>query len=52
MSAVPAPLVELHQLGQSIWFDYIRRDLLDTGTLPLMAGRDCLMGVTSNPAIF
>ena len=52
MSAAPAPLVELHRLGQSIWFDYIRRDLLDTGALQRMAGRDCLMGVTSNPAIF
>jgi len=37
MSAAPAPLVELHRLGQSIWFDYIRRDLLDSGALVRMA---------------
>lgn len=52
MQTASAPLVELHRLGQSIWFDFIRRDLLDSGELARMAERDCLMGVTSNPAIF
>jgi transaldolase/glucose-6-phosphate isomerase len=52
MTSAKPPLVELHGLGQSIWFDYIRRELLDAGTLLGMAERDRLMGVTSNPAIF
>lgn len=47
------PLVKLHQLGQSIWLDFIRRDMLDDGgRLQQLIERDALMGVTSNPAIF
>jgi len=26
-------ILKLHELGQSVWLDYIRRDLLDTGEL-------------------
>ncbi|MCY3001792.1 MAG: transaldolase [Planctomycetota bacterium] len=51
MTTVP-PLHALHALGQSIWFDFIRRDLLHSGALAQMVERDRLMGVTSNPAIF
>lgn len=61
------PLVELQKLGQSIWYDNIRKALLVTGdlqakigydmkgitsTLQAKIGGDDLRGVTSNPTIF
>jgi transaldolase/glucose-6-phosphate isomerase len=46
------PLVELQKLGQSIWYDNIRRALIDTGDLANKISGDDLRGVTSNPAIF
>ena len=42
----------LADLGQSIWFDYISREMVWTGALYRMADEDGLKGVTSNPAIF
>jgi transaldolase/glucose-6-phosphate isomerase len=45
-------LTALSELGQSIWFDFIRRNLLQQGGLTQMIERDHLKGVTSNPAIF
>ncbi len=52
--AVPSDsrLAELHRLGQSPWFDYINRALIQRGGLKRMVDRDGLGGVTSNPAIF
>lgn len=47
-----APLTALHALGQSIWLDFIRRNLLTGDGFQKMVERDHLMGVTSNPAIF
>src|SRR5262249_49095230 len=38
--------------GQSVWMDYIRRDLLTGGGLKQMIADDGLRGMTSNPAIF
>lgn len=46
------PLAALARLGQSVWLDYIRRGLLDSGDLARMIEADGLTGVTSNPAIF
>ena len=46
------PLKALLELGQSPWMDYIRRDLLTSGTLKKMIQEDGLMGMTSNPTIF
>jgi len=46
------PLQELRQLGQSIWLDYIRRDLITSGKLQRLIGEDGLSGITSNPTIF
>jgi len=46
------PLRELTRLGQSIWLDYIRRDLISTGELARLIREDGLSGMTSNPAIF
>jgi transaldolase / glucose-6-phosphate isomerase len=46
------PLVDLQKLGQSIWLDYIRRDLLTGGELKRLVKDDGLRGMTSNPSIF
>ena len=46
------PLVELMKLGQSIWYDNIRRALLVSGDLQKKIDEDDLRGVTSNPTIF
>ena len=46
------PLHELHPLGQSVWLDYIRRGMLESGELEEMIRRYDLRGVTSNPSIF
>jgi transaldolase len=45
------PLRQLHALGQSIWLDYIRRDLF-AGELDRLIEEDGLAGLTSNPTIF
>src|SRR6266540_2357324 len=45
----------LHQLserGQSVWIDYLSRDLIHTGELEQMMREDAVVGVTSNPTIF
>jgi len=46
------PLTQLLSFGQSIWLDYIRRDLLTGGELQRLLTEDGLRGMTSNPAIF
>ena len=46
------PLKQLATLGQSIWLDYIRRDLIVSGGLRRLIEEDGLRGMTSNPAIF
>jgi transaldolase / glucose-6-phosphate isomerase len=46
------PLKALIRFGQSIWFDYIRRDLITTGQLKRLIEDDGLRGMTSNPTIF
>jgi len=45
-------LRQLEQLGQSIWLDYIRRDLITSGKLQKLIEEDGLSGITSNPTIF
>ncbi len=42
---------DLYQLGQSIWYDNIERDLIVSGQLQALID-DGITGVTSNPAIF
>ncbi|MCC6613435.1 MAG: transaldolase [Anaerolineae bacterium] len=44
-------LYELARLGQSIWLDYIRRDLMTSGELDERIAQG-LSGMTSNPSIF
>jgi transaldolase/glucose-6-phosphate isomerase len=46
------PLKELAKYGQSVWLDYIRRNLITSGELKRLIDEDGLGGVTSNPAIF
>ena len=46
------PLKDLQRYGQSIWLDYIRRNLLTSGELKKLIDEDGLRGMTSNPAIF
>ncbi len=46
------PLLKLATFGQSIWLDYIRRQMIDSGELQKLIDDDGLKGVTSNPAIF
>ena len=50
--ATKNPLQELLPYRQSMWLDYIRRDLFTTGKLQTMIKDDGLRGMTSNPAIF
>jgi transaldolase len=42
---------DIHQAGTSIWFDFIRRDLLEDGGLADLVSEG-IRGVTSNPSIF
>jgi transaldolase/glucose-6-phosphate isomerase len=46
------PLQALLSFGQSVWLDYIRRNLIETGELARMIREDGLRGMTSNPSIF
>ncbi len=47
-----SPLQALLTYGQSMWLDYIRRDLITGGKLKTMIEEDGLRGMTSNPSIF
>jgi transaldolase len=46
------PLRVLHSLGQSVWFDYIRRRDLISGHIKELIDNDGVSGITSNPSIF
>src|SRR5512132_604307 len=49
------PKSRLHELGehgQSVWLDYLSRDILENGKLAKMMDEDAVVGVTSNPTIF
>jgi transaldolase len=45
-------LDKLSARGQSVWIDYLSRDLLEQGELKRMMEEDAVVGVTSNPTIF
>src|SRR2546430_5379096 len=45
-------LHELSKHGQSVWIDYLSRDMLEEGELARMMREDVVVGVTSNPTIF
>jgi len=44
-------LSEIENLGQSVWFDFIRRSLITSGELQALIDKG-VRGITSNPAIF
>lgn len=46
------PLLQIHNLGQSIWLDSIRRGQIESGELAQMRDRDGISGETANPSIF
>jgi transaldolase / glucose-6-phosphate isomerase len=46
------PLKDLLKYGQSVWLDYIRRNLITSGELKRLIDEDGLRGMTSNPSIF
>jgi len=46
------PLQLLAEHGQSVWIDYLSRDLVHKGELERMMREDAVVGVTSNPTIF
>lgn len=43
---------QIHDYGQSIWLDFIDREIIKSGTLQRLIDEDGVRGVTSNPAIF
>ncbi|MEE4194001.1 MAG: bifunctional transaldolase/phosoglucose isomerase, partial [Anaerolineae bacterium] len=43
---------ELYALGQSLWYDNISREIINTGELKKMIDDGDVYGVTSNPSIF
>jgi transaldolase len=45
-------LHQLSALGQSVWIDFLSRDLVRQGELARMMEEDAVAGVTSNPTIF
>lgn len=45
-------LLGLQKYGQSVWLDYIRRNIILNGDLQKMIDQDGLRGITSNPSIF
>jgi transaldolase len=45
-------LHQLSALGQSVWIDYLSRDLIESGALVRAVDEDAVVGVTSNPTIF
>jgi transaldolase len=49
---VTSRLHRLSALGQSVWIDFLSRDLLESGALARALDEDAVVGVTSNPSIF
>lgn len=43
---------QIHSFGQSIWLDFINREIIQSGELKKLIDEDGVRGVTSNPAIF
>src|SRR5437588_1648952 len=46
------PLKTLQEYGQSVWLDFLSRDLFRSGELKRLIAEDGLRGMTSNPSIF
>jgi transaldolase len=52
MSMSESRLHQLSELGQSVWIDFLSREMLQTGELERMMRDDAVVGITSNPTIF
>jgi transaldolase len=46
------PLQQLTEIGQSVWLDFISRELVTTGQLDDLVENSFVTGLTSNPTIF
>ncbi|MBE7413904.1 MAG: hypothetical protein HS130_01205 [Deltaproteobacteria bacterium] len=46
------PLIELNKLGQSVWYDNLRKGLVTSGELKRFMDEYAVSGVTSNPNTF
>src|SRR5436190_3217238 len=51
-SSTKSRTAELLALGQSVWLDFLTRDLIRNGKLKRMIEQEGLRGQTSNPTIF
>ena len=49
---MPSRAMQLLQVGQSVWLDFIRRELLVSGAFDRLVSDQGVVGVTSNPTIF
>ena len=45
-------LKQIRSFGQSIWLDFLSRDLIESGGLHRLIDEDGISGVTTNPTIF
>jgi transaldolase len=45
-------LHQLSELGQSVWIDFLSRQMVQSGKLGKMMDEDAVVGITSNPTIF
>jgi transaldolase len=52
MSRSNSRLHQLSELGQSVWIDFLSREMLQSGGLERLMREDAVVGVTSNPTIF
>src|SRR5437899_9759391 len=52
MSMSKSRLHQLSELGQSVWIDYLSRQMLQSGKLARLMEEDAVVGITSNPTIF
>jgi transaldolase len=52
MSTDAQALQRLAEFGQSVWIDFLSRELLESGELARLVREDAVVGVTSNPTIF
>src|SRR5436189_50999 len=48
-SPTSSRLHKLSELGQSVWIDFLSREMLQTGGLERLMRDDAVVGVTSNP---
>jgi transaldolase len=51
-TAIQSPLHRLSALGQSVWVDFLSRELIHGGGLQSLIDDDAVVGATSNPTIF